>query len=114
MCKSVKTAQSTAQSNSDKLFLAGDPVLRRTATELPTDGLQENVKELQPLLKQMEKVLNDYRLVGIAAPQIGVPLRIFLMRFKDELKENFSTEVVRAREMQTLPLTVSYRFRIGL
>lgn len=110
----TKSQSSTAEWISDKLFLAGDPVLRRKATELPTDGLQENVKELQPLLKQMEKVLNEYRLVGIAAPQIGVPLRIFLMRFKEELKKGLSPEVVRAREMQTLPLTVSYRIRVGL
>lgn len=58
----------------------------------------------------MENVLNAYRLVGIAAPQIGISLRIILIQFKENLKENFTPEVYRARQMQTLPLTVSPKY----
>lgn len=61
----------------------------------------------------MEQVLHDYRLVGIAAPQIGVPLRIFLMEFAESKKENFTPEVYKAREMAPMPLTVRIKARNG-
>jgi peptide deformylase len=54
----------------------------------------------------MEKVRNDYRLVGLAAPQIGVNLRIFLACFDKDALKNFKPETVKAREMQLMPLTV--------
>lgn len=54
----------------------------------------------------MEQVLHDYQLVGIAAPQIGVSLRIFLMEFQEKKKDAIAPEVYKAREMATMPLTV--------
>lgn len=54
----------------------------------------------------MEIVLNDYTLVGIAAPQIGVPLRIFLMQFTEKQKKKYTSKIYQTREMQILPLTV--------
>lgn len=76
------------------------------ATEVPIEYIRSNQDELKPLLKNMEQVLHDYRLVGIAAPQIGVSLRIFLMEFTENMKDKFTPEVYKAREMATMPLTV--------
>lgn len=88
---------------------SGDPVLREVATEVPIEYIRENQDELKPLLKNMEQVLHDYRLVGIAAPQIGVSLRIFLMEFKENLKENFTPDEYKTRDMAPMPLTVRKR-----
>lgn len=66
----------------------------------------EVARELRPLIEDMKHVLNEYRLVGIAAPQIGISVRIFLMQFKAELMEHYPPAIYRAREMETLPLTV--------
>lgn len=54
----------------------------------------------------MTRVLRAYNLVGISAPQIGVPVRIFLIEFNDKWIDNFPTEVYKNREMLIFPLTV--------
>ncbi len=52
----------------------GDPVLRKKATAIPDDyeGLEE-------LLDNMWETMYDASGVGLAAPQIGLPVRIFLV-----------------------------------
>ncbi|XP_065354427.1 peptide deformylase, mitochondrial-like [Calliphora vicina] len=82
----------------------GDPVLRSQAAEVPQDMLDS--KEIDMIVEQMVKVLRKYNCVGIAAPQIGVSLRIIVMEFKKDLNKNFSKEVYEARKMSPLPLTV--------
>lgn len=83
----------------------GDPVLRSRAAEVPEDMLKS--KEVELICKQMTDVLHRFDCVGVAAPQIGVSLRIIVMEFREALKEKFSKEVYAARKMSTLPLTVS-------
>lgn len=53
--------------------LYGDPVLRRTAT--PVDRFDE---ELAELADDMIETMHHAHGVGLAAPQIGVPRRIFV------------------------------------
>lgn len=86
--------------------LSGDPVLRAVASEVPIEYIRENQDELKQLLKNMEQVLHDYRLVGIAAPQIGISFRIFLMEFKEELRGRISPAEYKTRDMAPMPLTV--------
>lgn len=62
--------------------------------------------EIQNVIKQMKKVLRDYNLVGIAAPQIGVSHRIIIMEFREELKEKYPLDIYRNRQMEILPMTV--------
>lgn len=68
----------------------GDPVLRSKAVDVPEDVI--NSKEIDLI---------------IAAPQIGISLRIIVMEFREGLKDKFKKEVYEARKMSTLPLTVS-------
>ncbi|CRK90454.1 CLUMA_CG004169, isoform A [Clunio marinus] len=82
----------------------GDPVLREIADEVPKELIKS--PEIQYLIKQMKVVLKDYRLVGIAAPQIGISLRIILMFCGEHLKDVITPETFKAREMSTFPLTV--------
>lgn len=82
----------------------GDPCLRKVADEIPTELIKS--AEIKFLVSQMKKVSKDYKLVGLAAPQIGISLRIFIMSFGPELKEKYKPEVYKAREMSTFPFTV--------
>lgn len=86
-------------------FIAGDPILRQKAPEVPLDKIKSD--EIQNLIKQMKKVQRAYKLVGIAAPQIGVSYRIICIESPEELKDKYPTAVYKTRQMDILPMTVS-------
>nr|CAD7267896.1 unnamed protein product [Timema shepardi] len=44
--------------------------------------------------------------VGISAPQIGIPLRIFIIEFREDRKKEISPEIYKLRDMSTIPLQV--------
>lgn len=82
----------------------GDPVLRRVSDPVPEDCLTS--PEIKFLLNRLEKVRQDYSLVGISAPQIGINLRILIACFDKEAMKNFKPETIKAKEMTLMPLTV--------
>lgn len=51
----------------------GHPVLRKVATDI-----DKNYPDLQQLIKNMFDTMYDSHGVGLAAPQIGLPIRIFI------------------------------------
>lgn len=58
----------------------GDPVLRKTAAPVP--GALFGTPELSAILKDMEESLDAQPDgVALAAPQIGIPYRIFIVRY---------------------------------
>lgn len=64
---------------SAKIVVEGDPVLRGIAQEVPKEMF--GTKELETIVYNMTKALRGAKHgVAIAAPQIGVPYRIFLVR----------------------------------
>src|SRR3954454_15931218 len=65
-----------------EIVQAGDPVLRRRATEVPLDTLASPfVQELIALMIQTMRLAPG---VGLAAPQVGESLRIIVMEDDDE------------------------------
>ncbi|WP_422455558.1 peptide deformylase [Arthrobacter sp. 7Tela_A1] len=74
----------------------GHPALRRPA--VPFDG-QLNDDELAALIALMRRVMHDAPGVGLAAPQIGIPLRIAV------LEDNYvpEPEAAELRERSPLP-----------
>ena len=60
--------------------LFGDPVLRTPATEVVTFD-----KEPRGLVKDLTDTMRDAPGVGLAAPQLGVSLRVFAYWVEDEL-----------------------------
>src|SRR5215471_4707460 len=58
----------------------GDPVLRT-----PADPVIDFDKELRVLVKDLQDTMLDAPGVGLAAPQIGVSLRVFAYHVDDEL-----------------------------
>ena len=51
--------------------------------------------------------MKRYRSVGIAAPQIGIPLRIIMIEFDQELAARFPDEIRAARDMTVIPFKVN-------
>ncbi len=63
-----------------KIVQDGDPVLRGIAAAVPEDMFGS--KELDGIIDDMAKALDvETDGVAIAAPQVGVPLRLFLVRY---------------------------------
>ncbi|KAM8705904.1 hypothetical protein ACLKA7_010237 [Drosophila subpalustris] len=88
----------------DHFTQIGDPVLRDKAAEVPADYV--NSKEIHAIIDQMVNVLRKYDCVGIAAPQIGISLRIIAMEFKPSIRKELPESTYKARQMSELPLTV--------
>lgn len=59
------------------IVIHGEPVLHRRAVEVKN----ESEESLQGLLADMEETLEASNGVGLAAPQIGVGLRVFLWKY---------------------------------
>ena len=58
-----------------KLVAENDPVLRTPCKEVTT----ENIRDIQAIIKQMQETRKAHKAVGLAANQVGIPLRIFVM-----------------------------------
>lgn len=82
----------------------GDPVLRKIAEDVPESLIAS--PEVKFLASRMKSVLEDYKLVGLAAPQIGISLRIFIMSFGEHSRKKITPEVYKAKEMSMFPTTV--------
>lgn len=54
----------------------------------------------------MEYVRKSYQLVGIAAPQVGINLRIFIACFDENVLKSFEPSIQQSKKMSILPLTV--------
>lgn len=73
-----------------KLVPQNHPALHSTADEVPVNEVA--TPHIQKILKDMRKALDAYNIdgfngVAIAAPQIGIPLRIFLVHNTSTEKE---------------------------
>jgi len=84
----------------------GDPVLRQQAALVPKEHIGS--PEIEAIVEQMVKVLRKFDCVGIAAPQIGVSLRIIAMEFKGGIRKELPEAVYQSRQMSELPLTVRW------
>jgi peptide deformylase len=83
---------------------AGTGVLRRRALEVPSAMFGSS-----PLLRLVESMVEVMRIapgVGLAAPQIGVPLRVFVAEDAAERMAHVSEEARGLRGRAPLPLTV--------
>lgn len=71
------------------LVRLGNPVLRKQAKRVSRAYLK--TKEFKDLIRQMLKIMRKADGVGIAAPQIGVPLQIAILEMRPtELRPEFT------------------------
>ena len=75
--------------------LFGDPVLRT-----PAQPVTDFDKELRQLVKDLEETMMDAPGAGLAAPQIGVGLRVFTYHIDDELGHLINPSLDLSSEMQ--------------
>jgi len=83
---------------------AGSTVLRRIAHPVPRQLF--GTPALNELAELMTEVMRQAPGVGLAAPQIGVPLRVFVAEDPDERISQIPEEARRVRARMALPLTV--------
>jgi peptide deformylase len=73
----------------------GDPVLKKKASEIPRD-----YAELDTLIADMYETMYNARGVGLAAPQIGLSLRLFVTDgapFEEEEVKDFKQVFINAQ-----------------
>ena len=75
--------------------LFGDPVLSTRATEVVTFD-----KELRKLVKDLTETMLDAPGAGLAAPQIGVSLRVFTWNIDDDIGHLINPTLDLSEELQ--------------
>lgn len=86
-----------------EIVQAGTPALRQIAEEIPLDRIDS--ASIQELIQEMTSLMRN-RGVGLAAPQIGVPYRIFVMEDTEEGMSDVSPEDLAAQERTPFPAKV--------
>ena len=87
-----------------KIVRAGHPVLGRKAAEV--SGAYFNTPVLDKLISIMVSTMRQEPGVGLAAPQIAVPLRVLVMEDKAEYIDKLSPAARKHMGRVALPLTV--------
>jgi peptide deformylase len=82
----------------------GDPVLRRPAEPVSPCDLRSG--ELELLIAQMRVTMEAAPGVGLAAPQVGVPIQLAVLYDGPERLGQLTEEERTARERNGLPFTV--------
>jgi peptide deformylase len=87
-----------------KIRSAGEPVLRSRAKPLrPEEILLPSTRDL---IAAMRETMNDAPGVGLAAPQVGVPLQLAIIEDREENMKDLSREVLAERERKPVAFHV--------
>jgi peptide deformylase len=87
-----------------KIVQAGEVVLRQRAR--PLSGEEIRSREIQELIEHMRETMHDAPGVGLAAPQIGLPLQLAVIEDCEEYQANVPQEVLAERERRPVPFHV--------
>jgi peptide deformylase len=87
-----------------KVVHVGEPVLRQEARPLSVDEIRS--AEIQQLIETMRQTMYDAPGVGLAAPQIGLPLQLAVIEDKQEYTEKAPPEALAERERSPVPFHV--------
>lgn len=82
----------------------GAPVLRKRAAEVAPERIASD--EIQQLIAAMIAAMRDAPGVGLAAPQLGVSLRVLVLEDRAELMAKLSPAELRERDRVEVPLRV--------
>ena len=87
-----------------KIVQVGEPVLRDAARALtPQEILGE---EMQRLIREMREAMHDAPGVGLAAPQVGLPLQLAVIEDREDLLKALPVEDLAERERRPVPFHV--------
>jgi peptide deformylase len=87
-----------------KIVQAGHPVLRQKARPLTVDELRG--AEISRLIDEMRETMRDAPGVGLAAPQIGLPIQLVVIEDRPEYIDRGDPDEMKARERTTVPFQV--------
>ena len=87
-----------------EIVQSGMPVLRSRAQEVPPARIA--TPEFQELFATMIAVMRHAPGVGLAAPQIGIPWRVFVLEDRAELVANLTADEQRERERAPFPTRI--------
>ncbi|CAB3237936.1 unnamed protein product [Arctia plantaginis] len=82
----------------------GDPRLRKVSEPVPLDKIKTT--EIQTVIKKLDYVTVKYGSLGMSAPQIGVNVRIFVMRHTMKQIAAAPKHIAQLRGMEVIPFTV--------
>lgn len=100
----MSQSQQILQGTILKIVQAGDPVLRRRARELTPEEISS--PEVKALIARMRDTMRDTPGVGLAAPQVGVGLRVVVIEDRAEYQVALSAEELAARERKPVDFHV--------
>lgn len=87
-----------------KIVAVGEAVLRKAARPLTGEEIQGT--QIRQLIEHMRETLDDAPGVGLAAPQIGLPLQLVVIEDKIEYQAAASEAELRERERSPVPFHV--------
>jgi peptide deformylase len=87
-----------------RIVQVGDPVLRSAATAVDLDAIGR--PEMRDLVAGMVAAMRQAPGIGLAAPQVGVSKRIFVMEDRPEMTADLPKAVLLEREREPSPLRV--------
>ena len=87
-----------------KIVQAGDTVLRARARELTREELRG--EEIRRLIEWMRETMRDAPGVGLAAPQVGLPLQLVVIEDAAELQRGIAPERLAERGRRPVPFQV--------
>ena len=87
-----------------KIVQVGETVLRTGARALTSDEIRS--AQIRELIEHMRETLRDAPGVGLAAPQIGLPLQLAVIEDKAEYQATFSEAELCQRERKPVPFHV--------
>jgi peptide deformylase len=93
-----------------KIVQVGEPVLRTMARPLLAEEIGH--PETQQLIEWMRDTMRDAPGVGLAAPQIGLPIQLAVVEDRPDYFKDATPEVLAERERQPVELQVIINPRI--
>jgi peptide deformylase len=91
---------------------AGDPVLRGKARDLSPDEIKS--KAIRQLIEQMRETMRAAPGVGLAAPQVGEPLRLAVIEDRPDYLRNVAPERLAVLQRRPVPFQVIINPKITL
>src|SRR5689334_17632653 len=93
-----------AMANILKIVQAGHPVLRQKARPLTPDEIRS--ADTARLIEEMRETMRDAPGVGLAAPQVGLPLQLVVIEDRPEYIERGDPDDMKERQRVIVPFQV--------
>lgn len=91
-------------SHCSKIVQIGNPILRKPATKVENNSVKSDF--VQDTVKKLETAIDNYDAVGLAAPQVGIDLKIACVQVTATQLQSHAYENIKEFGMEPVPKTV--------